>query len=170
MLREMTVREVIAYSAKIRLPSSWTSAEVNDFVTIILQSLGLLHVQHSFIGSEADSRGISGGQRKRVNIAIELAAAPLALFLDEPTSGLDSTGALGVVDVMKRICAIGVTVIAVLHQPRIEIFQAFDEVLLLVPGGLTAYMGPREQVISYFSDLGFIVTSHVFQLKLIELV
>lgn len=64
--------------------------------------------------------------------------SPLALFADEPTSGLDSTSALKVVEILKSIAAIGVTVVSVLHQPRYEIFEQFDDILLIIPGGHTA--------------------------------
>lgn len=120
----------------------------------------LWKVQHSFIGDE-NTRGISGGQRKRVNIGIELAAAPLALFADEPTSGLDSTSALQVATTLQGVAALGVTVVAVLHQPRYEIFEKFDELLLIAPGGRTAYLGPQNEVVNYFESLGYIV-SHDF--------
>ena len=104
-----------------------------------------------------ETRGVSGGQRKRVNIGMALAAAPLALFLDEPTSGLDSTAALTVANTLQRITEVGMTVVAVVHQPRFEIFECFDDVLLIAKGGQTAYMGPRKGVVDYFENMGFVV-------------
>ncbi|KAJ3416979.1 hypothetical protein HDV05_007461 [Chytridiales sp. JEL 0842] len=155
MLRELTVREVIRYSARIRLPRSWSRKEVDDHVDTILKALNLEHVAHSRIGDE-HNRGISGGQRKRVNIGMELAAAPLAVFLDEPTSGLDSTSALKVIKILRAISRVGLTIVSVIHQPRVEIFSQFDDVLILVPGGRTAYFGPVKQAKSYFESLGFV--------------
>ena len=84
MHRELTVYENIIHSARVRLPTSWTDKQVHDYVEDILYLLKLSHIRNSPIGDEY-SRGVSGGQRKRVNIAMELAAAPVSLFLDEPT-------------------------------------------------------------------------------------
>lgn len=77
------------HSAEIRLPSSWSKLDIEEHVDTVIEILGLTHVAHSIIGDE-HSRGISGGQRKRVNIGMEIAAAPLCVFLDEPTSGIIS--------------------------------------------------------------------------------
>jgi len=127
---------------------------VDEHCDAILTALDLKHVAHTLIGDET-TRGISGGQRKRVNIGMELAAVPLALFLDEPTSGLDSTAALHVCSILKNIAKMGKTVVSVLHQPRREIFMQFDELLLIIPGGKTAYLGPVTQVEDYFKSLDF---------------
>ncbi|KAI8833436.1 hypothetical protein BJ741DRAFT_535436 [Chytriomyces cf. hyalinus JEL632] len=151
MLQELTVREVIEYSAKARLPRDWSSQQVNELVNSILKVLSLEHIAHAIIGDELN-RGISGGQRKRVNIAMELASAPLAIFLDEPTSGLDSTAALKVSQILRSISRVGLTVVAIVHQPRIEIFKTFDDVLMIGPGGKTAYFGPVKQAQSYFEN------------------
>ena len=117
-----------------------------------------------FLGDPAGTRGVSGGQRKRTNIGIELAAAPAAIFLEsvpivcvlfmpprtlcpflysEPTSGLDSAAALEVCRTLRAIADLGLTVVAVIHQPRLEIFDSFDDLLLLAPGGVTAFIGRR---------------------------
>ena len=88
MLRELTVRDNISFSAKYRLPAMWSAPAVEAKINECIAELGISHVQHSIIGDER-TRGISGGQRKRVNIGIELVADPSILFLDEPTSGLD---------------------------------------------------------------------------------
>ena len=154
------MRETIYHSARTRLPGSWSNHQVNEYVDAVIETLGLKHVQYSLIGDESAGnsgreRGVSGGQRKRVNIGIGLASAPLALFLDEPTSGLDSTASLKVVSTLKAIAGLGVSVVTVLHQPRYEIFETFDDLLLLVPGGRTAYIGPCLESIQYFKSLGY---------------
>lgn len=159
MIRELTVWESIRYSAFVRLPKDWTDADINEYADAVIKTLGLWEVKHQIIGDE-NTRGISGGQRKRVNIGLELAAAPLALFADEPTSGLDSTAALSVAQTLKKIASLGVMVISILHQPRYEIFQEFDDLLLIAPGGRTVYQGPRSDVIDYFKNLGFEFESH----------
>ncbi|ORY18078.1 hypothetical protein BCR33DRAFT_777678 [Rhizoclosmatium globosum] len=154
MLRELTVRENIFHSARTRLPKTWTAAQVNKYVDDVLDVLNLSHVQHSLIGSETE-RGVSGGQRKRVNIGMELGGVPIALFLDEPTSGLDSTSSLKVAEILRKIASLGLTIVAVIHQPRYEIFQQFNDILMLVPGGKTAYIGPTAFVVAYFKELGY---------------
>ncbi|KAJ3065620.1 hypothetical protein HDU98_011047, partial [Podochytrium sp. JEL0797] len=154
MIEELTVRENIRYSARTRLPNSWTNKEVEEHVDAILMALNLSHVAHKRIGNVLE-RGISGGQRKRVNIGMELAAAPLSVFLDEPTSGLDSTAAMDSVNILSSISRLGLTIVAVIHQPRIEIFESFDDVLMIAPGGRTAYFGPVSSAKSYFESLGF---------------
>lgn len=85
---------------------------------------------------------------------MELATAPCAIFLDEPTSGLDATAALAVCNTLRAIADLGLTVVAVIHQPRAEIFQSFDDLLLLAPGGKTVYEGPRAEVVRFFEDAG----------------
>jgi energy-coupling factor transporter ATP-binding protein EcfA2 len=116
-------------------------------------------VQHTRIGDEK-TRGVSGGQRKRVNIGIEVSACPVALYLDEPTSGLDSTAALEVTNSLKHIAhSTGITVAMVIHQPRYEIWAALDEVLFLAPGGRTVYLGNLAAVQDYFfNQLGYMPT------------
>ncbi|KAJ3025743.1 UNVERIFIED_CONTAM: hypothetical protein HDU68_006733, partial [Siphonaria sp. JEL0065] len=154
MIEELTVRENIRYSARTRLPDSWSNREVEEHVEAILKALNLSHVADKRIGNVLE-RGISGGQRKRVNIGMELAAAPLSVFLDEPTSGLDSTAAMDSVNILKSISRLGLTIVAVVHQPRVEIFESFDDVLMIAPGGRTAYFGPVAGAKPYFESLGF---------------
>ncbi len=113
--------------------------------------LNLQSVKYQRIGNE-EKRGISGGQRKRVNIAIELAAAPLILFLDEPTTGLDASAALEVCEILNKIVKLtNINVAVVIHQPRIEIWNSLDNLLILAPGGRTVYLGPQKYVQEYFS-------------------
>jgi ABC-type multidrug transport system ATPase subunit len=154
MHNELTVRENVLHSARMRSPSNWSPRMIESHVDNILATLNLSHVAYSIIG-DVTTGGISGGQRKRVNIAMELAATPLCLCLDEPTSGLDSTAALEVTDVLSKITELGMTVIAVIHQPRVEIFRKFDDVLMIVPGGRTAFFGPTSEAKPYFESLGF---------------
>ncbi|KAG9640297.1 hypothetical protein KCU64_g13013, partial [Aureobasidium melanogenum] len=150
---ELTVRENILHSARMRLPSSWNDRAIQDYVDSLVACLTLTHVQNSLVG-DARKPVISGGQRKRVNIGIELAAAPMAVFLDEPTSGLDATSAASIMRLLKAISRLGVTVIAVVHQPREDIFVAFDQLLLLAKGN-QVYAGATKDVVSYFEDLGY---------------
>jgi ABC-type multidrug transport system ATPase subunit len=150
---ELTVRENILHSARIRLSSSWRDKAIQDHVDSLIACLQLTHVQHSRVGDAAHPV-ISGGQRKRVNIGMELAAAPMAIFLDEPTSGLDATSANTIMRLLRAISRLGVTAIAIIHQPREQIFYGFDQLLLLAQGR-SVYSGPTEDVQTYFEGLGF---------------
>jgi ABC-type multidrug transport system ATPase subunit len=147
------VRENILHSARCRLPARWKDREIQEHVDSLIACLQLTHVQHSLVG-DAVTPVISGGQRKRVNIGLELAAAPMAIFLDEPTSGLDSTSAASIMKLLKAVSQLGVTVIAIIHQPREQIFYGFDQLLLLAQGR-SVYSGPTEEAQGYFEGLGF---------------
>lgn len=150
---ELTVRENILHSARVRLPVNWRDKMIQDHVDSLIACLQLTHVQHSRVG-DTSRPVISGGQRKRVNIGMELAAAPMAIFLDEPTSGLDATSAATIMRLLKAISRLGVTTIAIIHQPREQIFYGFDQLLLLAQGR-AVYSGPTEDVQGYFEHLGF---------------
>lgn len=153
VLPDLTVRENILHSARIRLPSTWAEREIQAHVDILISCLKLSHVQHNRVGSYIKPT-ISGGQRKRVSIGIELVAAPMALFLDEPTSGLDSTSALSIINLLKALSQLGVTVVSIIHQPRTDIFYAFDD-LLLLSAGRRVYQGHTVDAPGYFKDLGY---------------
>ena len=141
--------------AQLRLPASWSRKQKADKVEQVMDLLELQRIKDINIGDE-ETRGVSGGQRKRVNIGMELVADPTVLFLDEPTSGLDSTSSLTVLRALKRVAAEGgLTIVAVLHQPRYEIFEMFDDVLFLAVGGRTVYLGPTIHVQRYFKDLNY---------------
>jgi ABC-type multidrug transport system ATPase subunit len=153
VLPELTVRENILHSARIRLPSNWKDEQIQEHVDTLIACLGLSHVSDSLVG---DTRKpvISGGQRKRVSIGLELAAAPMALFLDEPTSGLDATSAASVMGLLRSISRLGVTTIAIIHQPRQEVFESIDN-LLLLGNGQQIYAGETKEVTTYFHKLNF---------------
>lgn len=153
VLPELTVRENILHSARIRLPSDWNDQDIQNHVDLVMKCLHLSHVQSSRVGSTA-APIISGGERKRVSIGMELAAAPMALFLDEPTSGLDATSASSIMSILKAVSRLGITVVTIIHQPRHEIFEALDSVLLL-GAGRVIYCGEEAEAQAYFEDCGF---------------
>jgi ABC-type multidrug transport system ATPase subunit len=157
---ELTVREQIFYSAQLRNPAGTSLSKINSIVEDVLNVMELCDVQHHVVGS-AESRGISGGQRKRVSIGLELAACPSVLFLDEPTSGLDATVAMDVCHSLQRLTETGMTVVVVVHQPRYDLFTLFDDVLFLGLGGQTVYLGPSQGALPYFTRLGFEMAEHV---------
>lgn len=139
LLGTLTVRETITFSAHLRLPSSLTKQEVNDIVDATITEIGLQECSHRLIGNW-HLRGISGGEKKRLSIALEILTKPRLLFLDEPTSGLDSAAAFFVVQTLRYIARDGRTVISSIHQPSSEVFALFDD-LVLLSGGQTVYSG-----------------------------
>lgn len=153
VLPELTVRENILHSARCRLPMTWRDRDIQAYVDALISCIGLSHVQHSLVG-DANKPVVSGGQRKRVSIGMELAAAPMCIFLDEPTSGLDATSASSIMRLLKAITKLGVTTITIIHQPREQIFHGFDNILLLGLGS-EIYAGPTNEAPAYFDSLGF---------------
>jgi ABC-type multidrug transport system ATPase subunit len=133
---QCTVREALEFSAALRLPKSVSASARGDFVTQILTLLELTPL------ATRSTDSLSQGERKRLTIGVELTANPSILFADEPTTGLDARAAAIVVRVMKRIAATGRTIVATIHQPSAEVFFSFDQLLVLVPGGTQAYLGP----------------------------
>ena len=117
MHRDLSVRENLRYYLRLKGDPSLTRVQRRNFLNEIIDILGLAHVQHSLIEDEL-RRGVSGGQRKRVNIGIELMGSPLVLFLDEPTSGLDATTSQQLIESLETLTELGLTVAMVIHQPR----------------------------------------------------
>lgn len=158
VLPELTVYENIVHSARIRLPRTWKDVDIKAHAESVIDCLELSHVRNSLVGSVARPV-ISGGQRKRVSIGMELAAAPMAIFLDEPTSGLDATSASSIMRTLKALARLGISVIVIIHQPRHEIFDLFDK-LILLGNGQTIYEGPQADVTQFFEDIGFHFPEH----------
>jgi ABC-type multidrug transport system ATPase subunit len=152
----LTVRENIAFSAALRNRARTRPVTLENITEDVLQVMQIDHIQNSIVGG-VQVKGISGGQKKRVNIGMELAARPSLIFLDEPTSGLDSTASLAIVNSLNKMARLGTTIIMVIHQPRYSLFTLFDEVLLLGKGGLTVYLGPSSGAKPYFENLGFVM-------------
>eukprot|EP00475_Leptophrys_vorax_P043952 TRINITY_DN8630_c0_g1_i1.p1 TRINITY_DN8630_c0_g1~~TRINITY_DN8630_c0_g1_i1.p1 ORF type:complete len:671 (-),score=189.92 TRINITY_DN8630_c0_g1_i1:38-1888(-) len=151
MMGALSVRETLLFSARLRLPQETSLAEVNSRVEAIMKELGLYHVRDSKIGTQF-IRGISGGEKKRVAIGQELITDPSLLFLDEPTSGLDSSNAFNVVVHLKKLAKSGRTVVCTIHQPSSDLFELFDNVLLLTDSGDLAYFGPAKEAIPFFRE------------------
>lgn len=145
--RDLTVGEALYYTAKLRLPDDYTKQDIDACVQKVVEQMGLTGVRDVLIGS-AEKKGISGGQRKRVNLAMELLTEPLVLFLDEPTSGLSSEDALMVMKVLRSLADSGKTILLTIHQPSLEVFRLLDNLTVVSkdvgssdPGRLT-YYGP----------------------------
>lgn len=154
----LTVRENLTFSAVLRLPSSISREEKEEKVERVIQELGLSKVANSKVGTQL-IRGISGGEKKRTNIGMELIIDPSVLFLDEPTTGLDASTAGSVLLLLKRMANHGRTIILSIHQPRYSIYRLFDNLTLLV-NGKQVYHGPAPEALEYFAGIGYTCEPH----------
>ncbi|UJR32419.1 hypothetical protein I4U23_019881 [Adineta vaga] len=154
----LTVRENIFFSANLRLPQSVSYYERLERVEQIIKQLRLNECADTRMGTEFQ-RGVSGGEKKRTCIAMEMVLSPTILFLDEPTTGLDSSTACIVMQCLRELSQQGCTIIFSIHQPRSSIFELFDTVLLLLHGH-TVYFGPSTQLVPYFIDQGIPYKEH----------
>lgn len=148
LIEELSVYQNLFYSSKLffgTLNDDEISAKVNN----CLRSLGLYEIKDLLVGDPLN-KFISGGQRKRLNIALELIREPEILFVDEPTSGLSSNDAEHVMDLLKQLTLGGKLIFVVIHQPSSEIFKLFDKLLLLDTGGYPVYFGNPVDALSYF--------------------
>ena len=147
-----TPREAIYFSAKLRLPRSTPEKNLENLVNRMLDELGLKHCADTIVGG-ALIKGISGGERKRTSVGVELVVKPAMVFLDEPTSGLDSYSAVQLCQVLKKVANAGSSVLFTIHQPASEIFNSFDR-LILMNKGRVMYQGPVTNVPTYFEERG----------------
>ncbi|OMO67395.1 ABC transporter-like protein [Corchorus capsularis] len=152
----LTVEENLWFSARCRLAADLAKPEKVLVVERVIESLGLQPVRDSLVGT-VEQRGISGGQRKRVNVGLEMVMEPSLLILDEPTSGLDSSSSQLLLRALRREALEGVNICMVVHQPSYTLFRMFDDLILLAKGGLTVYHGSVKKVEEYFSGLGITV-------------
>ncbi|KAL6123895.1 hypothetical protein ACLB2K_076412 [Fragaria x ananassa] len=156
----LTVEENLWFSAKCRLSADLSKPDKVLVVERAIESLGLQTVRDSLVGT-VEKRGISGGQRKRVNVGLEMVMEPSLLILDEPTSGLDSASSQLLLRALRREALEGVNICMVVHQPSYALFKMFDELVLLAKGGLTVYHGSAKQVEEYFSSIGINVPDRI---------
>lgn len=150
LLEELSVEQNLFYNAKLCF-GKMDNMAILQKVQHTLSSLGLLEVKDLKVGSSLD-KTISGGQRKRLNIALELVREPAVLFVDEPTSGLSSRDSETVMDLLKQITTAGKLVFVVIHQPSSNIFKLFDNLLLLDHGGYPIYYGNPSDAVLYFKQ------------------
>ncbi|KAK1317871.1 ABC transporter G family member 15 [Acorus calamus] len=152
-LGTLTVRETITYSAHLRFPTKLSERAIRDTVDASIIEMGLQDCADRPIGNW-HLRGISGGEKKRLSIALEILTRPPLLFLDEPTSGLDSASSFFVVQTLRNMARDGKTVISSIHQPSSEVFALFDD-LFLLSGGETVYFGDAKLATEFFAETGF---------------
>ncbi|XP_065906203.1 broad substrate specificity ATP-binding cassette transporter ABCG2-like [Dysidea avara] len=158
LLGTLSVRENLAFSAALRLPMTLRRKERSDKVESVISELGLSHVANTKVGTEL-IRGISGGQKKRTSIGMELIISPGIIFLDEPTTGLDAGTAVSVVRLLKELSLSGRVIIMSIHQPRYSIYKLFD-LLTLMSRGRLVYHGPSNNALNYFSEIGYQCEQH----------
>ncbi|XP_012720443.2 ATP-binding cassette sub-family G member 8 [Fundulus heteroclitus] len=153
LLPHLTVRETLSFVAKLRLPTHFTQAQRDQRVDDVIAELRLRQCAHTRVGNDY-VRGVSGGERRRVSIAVQLLWNPGILILDEPTSGLDSFTAHNLVITLSRLAKGNRLILLSVHQPRSDIFQLFDLVVLLSSGS-AVYFGAARDMVPYFTALGY---------------
>lgn len=151
LMEELTVKQNLLFNARLCLDAH-TSQEVDEAVNGLLTELDLFDARDLKVGSPLN-KFISGGQRKRLNIALELIREPHLLFVDEPTSGLSSTDSENVIALLKEQALKGKLVLSTIHQPSSELFKQFDHLIVLDRGGYPAYSGNPIEAITYFKKL-----------------
>ncbi|CAK9300247.1 unnamed protein product [Gordionus sp. m RMFG-2023] len=153
MMGTLTVRENIMFSASLRLSSKISIQKKRMMVDRIIDELNLAKCADNKVGTQL-IRGISGGEKKRCSIGIELITIPSILFLDEPTSGLDAATAYSVIQLLNKLSDKGCNIIMSIHQPRYDIFKMFDSLILLSRGQLV-FNGKADKSLDYFASIGF---------------
>lgn len=148
LIEELTVYENLYYNAKLCF-ADFSEAQLHERVMSVLQNLGLDQRKDLRVGNVLE-KTISGGQRKRLNIALELIREPAVLFLDEPTSGLSSRDSENVIDLLKELSLKGKLIFVVIHQPSSDIYKMFDKMIIMDTGGYPAYYGPPVEAVTYF--------------------
>lgn len=148
LIEELTVYENLYYNAKLCFDGK-SEEEIDKLVIITLESLGLEHRKDLKVGSILD-KTISGGQRKRLNIALELIREPAVMFVDEPTSGLSSRDSENVIDLLKELSLKGKLIFVVIHQPSSDIYKMFDKMFLMDTGGYPIFYGNPVEAVTYF--------------------
>lgn len=161
LFEELTVFQNLHFNAKLCL-GNLTEEELVKKVEVVLKSLGLFEIKDIKVGNVLNKK-ISGGQRKRLNIALELIREPSILFLDEPTSGLSSRDSENVIDLLKELSLKGKLIFVVIHQPSSDIYKMFDKMIILDVGGFQIYYGNPVEAVMYFKRITDQINSDVGQ-------
>lgn len=151
LMEELTVFENLYYAARLCF-GNLSKKETEERVNKVLVSLGLTEIRDLKVGSPLH-KTISGGQRKRVNIGLELLREPTILFVDEPTSGLSSRDSENIMDLLKELSLRGKMIFVVIHQPSSDIYKMFDTLIILDVGGFQIYYGNPVEAVSYFQEI-----------------
>ena len=148
LIEDLTVFQNLYFAAKLSF-KDMTEVEATDLARKVIADLGLTEATHLKVGN-ALQKSLSGGQRKRLNIGLELLRAPSVLFLDEPTSGLSSKDSQNIMELLKDLSLAGKLIFVVIHQPSPDIFKLFDRLLIMDTGGYPIYYGNPLDAITYF--------------------
>jgi ABC transport system ATP-binding/permease protein len=151
LMEDLTVFQNLYYAAKLCF-GHYTEKQIIDITIRVLVNLGLSEIRDLKVGSPLQ-KTISGGQRKRLNIGLELLREPAILFVDEPTSGLSSRDSENIMDLLKELSLRGKMVFVVIHQPSSDIFKMFDSLLIMDVGGFQIYYGNPIEAVLYFRDI-----------------
>lgn len=151
LIEDLTVFENLYYSARLCF-GHYSKEEIGLLAEKVLLNLGLSEIRNLKVGSPLQ-KTISGGQRKRLNIGLELLREPTILFVDEPTSGLSSRDSENIMDLLKELSLRGKMVFVVIHQPSSDIFKMFDTLIILDVGGFQIYYGNPVESVNYFQDI-----------------
>jgi len=157
LIEELTVYQNLYYAAKLCF-DNYADAEIEELVIKTLNNLGLTETKDLKVGSPLD-KTISGGQRKRLNIGLELLREPSVLFVDEPTSGLSSRDSENIMDLLKELSLKGKLIFVVIHQPSSDIFKMFNKLVILDTGGYQIYYGNPVEAVVYFKDIINLINS-----------
>ena len=150
LIEELSVYDNLKYAAELCFKNK-NKEEIHELVKQTLKNLGLMEIRHLPVGSPLD-KTISGGQRKRLNVGLELLREPTVLFVDEPTSGLSSQDSENIMDLFKELSLRGKMVFVVIHQPSSDIFKMFDSMLILDVGGFPIYYGNPVDAVVHFKE------------------
>lgn len=158
LIEELTVYQNLFYNAQLCF-AQLQHEQIHQRVMAVLENLGLDQRKDLKVGNPLE-KTISGGQRKRLNIALELIREPAILFLDEPTSGLSSRDSENVIDLLKELSLKGKLIFVVIHQPSSDIYKMFDKMIIMDTGGYPAYYGPPVEAVTYFKKATLQVDSN----------
>ena len=158
LIEELTVYQNLYYNARLCF-ANYSEEQLHQRVVEVLENLGLDQRKDLKVGNPLE-KTISGGQRKRLNIALELIREPAVLFLDEPTSGLSSRDSENVIDLLKELSLKGKLIFVVIHQPSSDIYKMFDKMIIMDTGGYPAYYGHPVEAITYFKKATLQVDSN----------
>jgi ABC-type multidrug transport system ATPase subunit/uncharacterized tellurite resistance protein B-like protein len=157
LIEELNVYQNMYYAAKLCF-GEYNDDEIKKLVNKTLQSLGLSEIANLKVGN-ALQKTISGGQRKRLNIGLELLREPAVMFVDEPTSGLSSNDSENILDLLKELSLKGKLIFVVIHQPSSDIFKMFDRLVILDVGGYQIYYGNPIEAVIYFKSIANLINS-----------
>ncbi len=159
LLPSLTVRETLRFAAGLRLPAWMSRRDKHRRAEEVLLKMGLKDCADNLVGSEL-VKGISGGEKRRVSIAVQILTDPRVLLLDEPTSGLDAFTAGSIMEVLRGLAREGRTLVLTIHQARSDLFGHFGNLLLLARGGSPVYAGAAADMLGYFGSLGYRCPQH----------